>query len=106
MSWDISIVTDTGRNRCADIEEVRNFTYNNSAILSSLGLHPEGKEEMKCKDWARIIGGVLAGLPLRIEELEKLEPDNKWGGIDDTVDMLLKLYGSCIKHPNAKVSWR
>lgn len=105
VSWDISIVTNTGRDYDAHVSEVRNFTYNNGPILSALGLHPDEKDLWICEDWCKAIGLALTELPSKLEILKSLEPANKWGGIDDTVDMLLKLYSDCLRNPKAKVKW-
>lgn len=108
MSWDVSIIIDTGGEYPAAIEEVRNVTYNNSEIFDALKVHPKYfKDDSKCSTWIPSIKLALeSSYKLEIEkELLNLEPENKWGGLRDSREFLTKLLECCEKHPKASVKW-
>jgi len=105
MSWDVSIIIDTGGEHPACVEEVRNVTYNNSKIFVKLGVHPSDRDNLLCKEWLPLINRALSDSYLYEEELEPLGPSNNWGGLKDVRNFLESLKISCEDHPLAKVRW-
>lgn len=106
MSWDISMEYETCLS-CGQggSHEVRNVTYNNSEIFSVLGVHPkdlEGKYGMEVSEKIGKAYNDSFGSEM-IQKLKPLEPENKWGGIEDSRDFLAKLHRACLEHPKAKV---
>ncbi len=105
MSWDVSIVIYTGDDRLAQVEEVRNVTYNNSLLFSALNIHPKQQSDTKCSSYILPIRRALRELKNNRSEYEKYEPENKWGGIDDSIDFLTRLLAATERHYLAEVSW-
>jgi len=107
MSWNACMVIDTGGDEPAVVEEIRNITYNNSKIFTALGIHPN---DIKGKLGSKVASTIEKALreshnPKRERELLALEPENKWGGLDDVRDFLGKAVTACKKHPKAFLSF-
>ncbi len=78
---------------------MRNVTYNNSAIFTKLGVHPNDLEGKAC---AEAIPILLKAIELSYEidsTLRRLEPPNKWGGLEDSRSFLGELLSKCQENP-------
>jgi len=105
MSWDVSIVIDTGGDHKAVVQDVRNVTYNNSDLFRALSVHPKMIERNECVYWILPLARAIRELEENRDKYLPLEPENRWGGIDDSLDFLRKLLAAVKKHPLAEVSW-
>ena len=101
MSWDVSMAIDTGGEYPATVCEVRNLTWNNSKILVALKCHPDDMSGKTGAEIAPIARKALADSWTREASLKKMEPENKWGGVNDVRDYLAKLVEACEKNPKA-----
>lgn len=100
MSWDVYIVD--GEN---EVDDVRNVTYNNSKIFQAIGCYYKDLDG-SCLMWAELAKQGISELKNNPEKYRHLEPENKWGGIDDCIDFLTKLLSKCLQHPRLRVEWR
>ena len=95
MSWDLEyhVVQDT-------IVWDRNFTYNNSEILSEAFGRPfrelHGKKGFEL---APLIAAAVLDITDKRALYELLEPPNGWGGINDVLDVLHRLALWCQEKP-------
>ena len=103
MSWDVQLKINTGVKEYF-VEEVRQVTYNNSKLLHHLKVH-HSYNYGKAKDWIVPVREAIQTIWHKREELKTFEPDNNWGGIDDTLDFPQTLERACVKHPECTVEW-
>jgi len=101
MSWDVSIVDGQGY----EIEHVRNVTYNNSQIFQAIGCYYK-EASTNCWVWVELCNQGIKELQANRLKYTHLEPDNKWGGINDTIDFLTQLREKCQMHHDLYVEWR
>jgi hypothetical protein len=95
MSWDLEyhVVQDT-------IVWDRNFTYNNSEILSEAFGRPFRELHGKLgRELAPLIAAAVLDITDKRALYELLEPPNGWGGINDVLDVLNHLAQWCQEKP-------
>lgn len=126
MSYDTSIIIDTGGEYPAEVEEVGNYTSNVSFMYALAlpnkvfegGCHSgygepnprtglPGLSGLKCKLAELLLNEAIDYMIGNEEELTKLEPANGWGSYRGAVKYLRDCINACNRHPKAifAVSW-
>lgn len=63
-----------------------NVTYNYSAMLSALGVHPRDWEGKSAREYAQALAGALQKLTANPDEYRQYDAPNGWGTVDQLVD--------------------
>lgn len=106
MSYDISMVMDTGGECPAEVEEVGNYTYNcGQMFFQALGgralssLHGEVASEI-----ADLVWKAVRDMRDRPAHYRTMNPENGWGDCESAADYLQRLANACSRHPKAMIS--
>jgi len=126
MSYDTSIIIDTGGEYPAEVEEVGNYTSNVSLMYHLVLPGPyqgggkyngygeseprgglPGLSGLPCPEAAEILEKAIADMITRREEMTSLNPPNGWGNYESALKYLQRIYWACLKHPKATlaVNW-
>lgn len=127
MSYDTSIIIDTGGEYLAEVETVGNMTSNVGPMYYRVlpgpyagGGRYDGTREAKpdqgglpglsglrCDVAAQHIDEALRSMAERAAELRALEPNNGWGDYDVAVRYLTQIAAACRRHPKGTlaVNW-
>jgi hypothetical protein len=112
MSYDVSVSIDTGNGESLE-EEIGNYTYNCSAMLTK-ALVAVGKEQISLSDmhgWdvskvAFYLKDALQYMRENRKEFIAMNPDNGWGDFESWLEFLSKIYETCLKHPKCDLRIR
>jgi len=108
MSWDVSMVIDTGGEEPATVADCGNYTYNVADMyylaMPSGGLC--GLDGLSGEAALPVINGGLKYMTENANELRKLNPKNGWGSYDGAVKFLTGIRDACVLHPKAFVEVR
>ena len=127
MSYDTSIIIDTGGEYPAEVEDIGNYTSNVSEMYRLAmpgpyagggkydGVKDLGEERvglpgisgLQCTQAAEILRLGIVYMEEHRKELIKLEPENGWGSYQGALDYLRKIHDACVRHPKATlaVNW-
>lgn len=104
MSWDVSIVIDTGGEHLATVDDVGNTTYNLSAMYEkALGCNLGMLDGIKCNDVVGRARTAIRKMNAKPKVYKTLNPPNGWGTYDGALIFLTSLVEACSKHPKASV---
>jgi hypothetical protein len=106
MSWDASMVVDTGGEYPAEVQDLGNYTWNVSemfyAAFGADGLRTiEGKSG---KDAVPIVRSAIAFMQDNGAAMRALNPKNGWGDYEGAIEFLKTILDGCLRHPKATVS--
>jgi len=126
MSYDTSIIIDTGGRYPAEVEEIGNYTGNVGAMYrilfpssyenggkyngvgeSSLRNGLPGLSGLNCTVASLILREGIIQMQDRINELKRFEPSNGWGSYDGALIYLQSINAACLRHPKGTlaVNW-
>lgn len=116
MSYDVSLVIDTGSGEAVEIGDGLNYTYNMSYALTHGGIcmyRPRSGEPtaglvvldgLSAPAAAAILAHCIDAIERDADDLRKREPANGWGSVDGLVrDFLRPLLERCRQHPRCTV---
>jgi hypothetical protein len=90
MSWSVSI---------GNIEA--NHTYNTSGMIKTVcGSAPSEWKGMNGKDLIPVLAKGILALRSDSEKYRELEPENKWGTVESTIEFLEEIERGCRSYPN------
>lgn len=120
MSYDTSILIDTGGEHPATVEDIGNMTRNVGAMYRAVlpGPYPGGGlydgtleidrpptggitalSGLPASEVAEHLEGAVARFVEQEEELRKLEPSNGWGTYEGALSYLRDCLEACRRHP-------
>ena len=106
MSWDVVLTIKVGDmyNEIPGTEH--NYTYNVAPMYYAAGIGEEGIRVLNGKsamDAMLILTPVINYMENHREELEKLNPSNKWGDFDGALEFLQNIKKDCEQYPLCSV---
>jgi len=123
MSYDVSIIINTGGETMSVVFEVGNYTSNVGEMyhLAIPDEYPgggkydgEGDAEprsglpgisgLRCDNAAKILSKAINYMLANRDELIELEPDNGWGSFAGAINYLRTVLSACEKHPIATIA--
>ena len=127
MSYDTSIMIDTGGEYPAEVEECGNMTSNIGGMYYKAMPGPyagggryngtgdpepdrgglPGLSGLSCSDACGILKRGLTYMEEHEPEMRAMEPDNGWGSFEGALKYLRGIYDACRKHPRGfiAVNW-
>ena len=106
MSYDISIMIDTGTGTLHEIEEVGNYTSNLAGMwCDALGHSLGDLHDAPCVEAAPVLASALAKMrdPNNRERYKAMEPSNGWGNVDSAIEYVQNAYAACLRHPRGRL---
>lgn len=99
MSWDVCV----SAMKETEVYE-RNVTWNNGAIfVKALGCEFRELDGKSCREVVMLLNRAIADIAQNRSAYAELEPENGWGGIDDSLDLLRGLRQSCEEYPDGHI---
>lgn len=126
MSYDTSIVIDTGGEYLAEICDIGNMTSNIGGMYYAAlpGPYPgggryngtgesrpsgglPGLSGLPCADAIPILREGIAYMNANANEMRTMEPENGWGSYEGALSYLCKILAACEQHPRGilAVNW-
>lgn len=124
MSYDVSLLFDTGRGELCELVDVGNYTSNVGSMYRAAmpGPYPGGGKYdgikdldgpcgglpgisgLSCKEAARVLSSGLAYMREHSEDMRALNPSNGWGEFAGAVAFLERILDACNDHPRGVVA--
>lgn len=104
MSYDTSLMIDTGGTEPAEIEDIGNMTSNVSCMWTKALGFPLTRLEGKLGD--ECIGPLEKAVshirhPDNAKDYQAMNPSNGWGNHDGAAEYLEDILAACRRHPKA-----
>lgn len=105
MSYDISLVIDTGKEE-REILEIGNYTYNCGSMFAKATEKQYSLSDlngMNCKEVAKIINFAIINMRSNPEKYKKLNPENGWGDYTSFLEYVEKIEKGCLENPKCNL---
>ncbi len=104
MSYDVSMVIDTGGLKPAEVCDCGNYTYNVSPMFyKALDGGLNGLHGVSGEDAAPRLLAAINYMKDTAAEMKLLNPENGWGNYEGAMKYLGDIVDGCLSHPKAKV---
>jgi hypothetical protein len=107
MSWDASLMIDTGGEYPAGVAELGNYTYNVAPMYFEVFPEEKGFRDsldgVLASDAIPILEQAITALEADPAHFKAMEPENKWGNYEGAVEYLKTILAGCQEHPKATI---
>lgn len=104
MSWDVSLVVDTGGPEPAELSFLdANYTHNVQPMFALAGLDLGGLHGERAGEAAAKLTAAIAAMRQDPERFRAMNPPNGWGDYDGALAFLERIRTACLAHPLATV---
>lgn len=106
VSWDTSLVIDTGGEDPVEVANCGNYTYNVCQMYCAAIPHEDGFRSLDGKlssEAVPILAAAIAYMESHAEEMRKFNPKNGWGSYEGALEYLRTIRDDCQRHPKATV---
>ena len=102
MSWDVSLMIDTGDKELVEVVDLGNYTYNVSPMYYKAFERKGGfrsLDGMRVKKAIPILERAIQRMKDDPKQYKKMNPENGWGDYEGALEYLMDILDGCKKHP-------
>lgn len=98
MSYDVDLEIDTGGPEPAWVWS-RNHTSNTSRMWATAGCDLAEFDGKPASELAPVLGSAISVMEADPDRFRQMEPANRWGTYETTMEFLVAIYNACGEHP-------